>query len=60
MYLSISKCFVFCFKHIDQDQEYTKCDQITALNKNASDVIALPVFLSLYHFKMFLTSISSI
>ena len=42
------------------DQECDKYDQIVVPNKNAGEFITLSVFLMLYPFKLFLTSISSI
>ena len=59
MYLSFSSALYFTL-HIQfrPDQECAKYDQIAALNKNAGDFITL--FLLLYRFKTFITSISSI
>ena len=42
------------------DQICAKCYQIAAVNKSTDDFIFPSVFLSLCHFKMFITSASSI
>ena len=61
MYLFISKYLYFAL-HISfrPGQKCAKYNQIAALNKNADDENAFSVFLSLYAFKAFVTSISSI
>ena len=61
MYLSVSKCFIFCFiQKFRPGQECTKYELIAALNKTPGDFITLYVFLSLDRFKTFITYISSI
>ena len=59
MYLSSSKCFIFCFTHWS-GQKSAKYDPIAALNTNAGDFINFSAFLTLYLLKIFLTSVSSI
>ena len=52
MYLSVSKCFIFCFiQKFRPGQECTKYELIAALNKTPGDFITLYVFLSLDRFK---------
>ena len=61
IYLSIpSVLYIAWHIYFRPDQICAKCDQIAALNKSTDDFIFPSVFLSLCHFKMFITSASSI